>query len=323
MRRVVVVTFALLVFGLCCVVCAQVDDSQKGRAKKHFDAGKALMKVEDFPGAASEFEESVRLLPTKNGLFNLANCYKGWGRYDKALETYKRLDMEFGAQLEEFAVAKMEEDIRDIKALIAWLTVEVSLSGATVAVDGIERGESPIKGPLMVGGGSHEVEVVLEGYEKSSQEVSILAGERKSLSIELVLLPEPEPDPEPILEPEPVEKGRSGLFKGGVVSLGMGAAILIAGSVTGGMAFSMGKDLKKECDNDECPPPWHDKMNKMDNLAVTTNVLLGVGGVAAVAGLTMLIVDAKRNKEDEEPLDVTISPIAGPSLAGAMIAVRF
>ena len=48
-----------------------------------------------------------------------------------------------------------------------------------------------------------------------------------------------------------------------------------------------------------------------------------LGERAAIAGLTMLIVDAKRNREGEEPLNVTMSPLAGPSSVGAMIAVGF
>ncbi len=71
MRRVVAVTLALMIFGPFHAVFAQADGSQKAQAKKHFDAGTGLLKVEEFVAAAAEFEESARLFPTRNALFNL------------------------------------------------------------------------------------------------------------------------------------------------------------------------------------------------------------------------------------------------------------
>jgi len=331
MHRSFSATLALAVTLLACGVFAQATDSQKAEAKKHFDAGKALMKVEDFAGAASEFEESVRLYPTRNGLFNLANSYKGAGLYEEALDAYRRLETEFGSQLDDEASAKMKEDVRDIQALIAWVTVEVSQDGATVTVDGVERGTSPLGKPLLLGAGSHAIEVALEGYETFSEEISILAGDRKTVSIWMVALPEPEEDtsageeavPPPRVVPEP--EGRSGLFKGGVATLTIGAAVTLAGGVTGYLALRKGNTLENECPSGECPPELHDEMRDMDDLAVTTNVLLGVGGALVLSGAVMLIVDAKRSGEDEADasVEVSLAPILGPSSAGASIAGRF
>ncbi|MCP4601775.1 MAG: hypothetical protein GY847_14880 [Proteobacteria bacterium] len=55
---------------------SESDPDKRGEARRHLEAGKAMMKVDDFARAIEAFDQSVRAYPTKNALFNLANCYK-------------------------------------------------------------------------------------------------------------------------------------------------------------------------------------------------------------------------------------------------------
>ena len=68
------------------------DAGNKKEAQQHFKTATRLYKVEDYDGAVSEFEASVRLYPTKNGYFNLANCYKALHRYHEALAAVDKLE---------------------------------------------------------------------------------------------------------------------------------------------------------------------------------------------------------------------------------------
>ena len=342
MRRVVAVTLALLVLNLCHAVCAQADDSQKARARKHFDAGKGLLKVEEFAAAAAEFEESVRLFSTRNGLFNLANAYKGMGRYDKSLKTYERLRTEFGDRLGKEMERRVEEEVRDINAMRAWLILKVDQPEASIDIDGLRYGKSPLREALVLGAGSHEIKITLDGFEPFLTEVSFLSGDRQTLSVQMVPVeveapkedeaepgdtvakPEPEPQPEPAPEPErePAKKGWSGLRKGGVAITCIGSTALLGGIVTGITALSIGSSLKKDCPDGNCTPEESDQIEEMGNQAIASDVLLGVGGAMFVTGMVMLIVDKKRRNR-ENMSDVVVAPLAGPSMGGAAITGRF
>jgi tetratricopeptide (TPR) repeat protein len=120
------ILFIAAVFYMCMTVVAvpaQGDD--KTGAKKHFDAGLSLLEAEDFAGAAAEFDASVKLFPTKNGLFNLANCLKALHQYDEALAQVARLKELFANNLDaelKAVVANLEAEIR---AVVAELTIQV------------------------------------------------------------------------------------------------------------------------------------------------------------------------------------------------------
>lgn len=170
---------ALVVCVAATLGSAEAGPRDKQQAQKHFQAGTELMKVEDFKGALAEFEQSVALYPTKNGLFNLGNCLKALHRYGEALETFERLEREFGKKLDAEMRDALARHLEDIRAVIAELEIRVDRAGATVRLDGAEVGESPLAEPLIVGPGEHRLEVSLGGYETVEREVTIVSGDRR------------------------------------------------------------------------------------------------------------------------------------------------
>jgi hypothetical protein len=175
--------------------------SPKAEAKQHFDAGNALVDNEDYAAATAEFELSVRIYPTKMGLFNLANCYKALNRYGAALEALARLEREFTGKLGglagEVAVLK-----NTIEGMVGRLDVKVDRDGAAVLVDGAEIGTSPLAAPLVLAPGDHAIEARLEGYTDAAQTVRIAAREKAEASLVLEVKPPPAVEPPP---PAPVE----------------------------------------------------------------------------------------------------------------------
>lgn len=151
---------------------------QKEDAQKHFETGKKLSLLEDFASAASEFELSVRLFPTKSGLFNLANCYKALHRYDKALKVYGRLLDEFGSELSPKMKQAAESDVATLRSLVGELFIEVNMDGATIIVDGREVGNSPLKTPVVLSPGEHLIEIKKAGSNTETRKIVMVAGEK-------------------------------------------------------------------------------------------------------------------------------------------------
>jgi antitoxin component HigA of HigAB toxin-antitoxin module len=133
---------------------------------------------------------------------------------------------------------------------------------------------------------------------------------------------EEEPDPEPVVNDDPVmvdEKPGQGLVIGGAVMLGVGAAglgLMIGGLVGGGSA-------QKQYDAAVPGSPEKATIEKrgqtMNILAITGGV---VGGLCVGAGVALLIIGLKRNK-DARLGNVMVLPDVGPDYAGFGLSGRF
>ena len=155
------------------------EQEAKDLAQKHYANGLAFIESEDFASAASEFKASVNLFPTKEGYFNMANCYKAIDQYAEALDAIVKLRIDFGKEL----TRKWKKDIDDfeasVRALVANLTINVNVEGAAILVDGLMISTSPMKEPLMLAVGEHEISVSMPGYETEARTVKLRCIERR------------------------------------------------------------------------------------------------------------------------------------------------
>jgi nitrogen fixation-related uncharacterized protein len=192
-KRVVLIAFSIW------LVSSSVLADAKQDAQKRFQNGKELMKLEDFAGAVVELEQSVSLYPTKNGLFNLANCYKALHRYSEALATYARLRDEFGGKLDREMAELVKSDQEQIRELVGELDVYVDQTSATVLVDGAQIGQSPLAAPLVLGPGEHTIRATLAGYSDAEKKVQVASGAKSTVNLTLEAVaekavPAPAPD---------------------------------------------------------------------------------------------------------------------------------
>jgi hypothetical protein len=164
-----------LVLALGAASATALGDVKK-QAKKHFVAGMKLLNREDFAGAAAAFEKSVTLYSTKNGLFNLANCYQELRRYAEALAMFEQLENVYSDELDDEMLGAVVRHKKEILEHIAVLEIDVSMSGAIVRVDGEVVGKSPLPSNLYLEPAEVEVSVSLGGFEPETRVVNLAAG---------------------------------------------------------------------------------------------------------------------------------------------------
>jgi hypothetical protein len=178
---------AAVVISIVCFLVmidtARADD--KGEAKKHFEAGFTLMEQRNFKAASMEFELSVKLYANENNLYNLANSYRGERRFEEALATFNRILVEFKDKLDDELRTDVLNQISMIKKYVSRLDVQTIPSGAVIKVDGKEVGTSPLKAPLTMIPGVHVIEASLLGYDIGNQQVTLVSGVDKSVTITL------------------------------------------------------------------------------------------------------------------------------------------
>ncbi len=189
--------------------------NEKAMAKKHFENGLAMMEMEDFGGAAVEFEASVGILPTKSALFNLAMCYKALHRYPDALKAFRRMIRDFNDAMDKEMKGEVRKNIAAISKMIGEIEVHTNLPGATVLLDGNKVGTTPLASPLEVGAGEHRVRVSLKDHLDEEKTVVVVSGSKAVVRLSLSpaasppadgTTPSDTPEPESNADMLPVEE---------------------------------------------------------------------------------------------------------------------
>ncbi len=161
----------LAFIAVTAVVCA----NEKEEAKVHFQNGFSMMELEDFAGAAVEFEASLAKFPTKNAMFNLGMCLKAMHKYPQALQVFRKILTQFGADLGGEMRSEVRKNIASINKMIAQVEVNTNIPGASVLVDGEAMGTTPLGQPLVIGAGEHRIRVSLAGYEDVEKTVTVVS----------------------------------------------------------------------------------------------------------------------------------------------------
>jgi hypothetical protein len=145
----------------------------KAEARERFDTGLHLFEKGENAGALAEFKRAYQLIPNPVVLYNMGLVYAAMNRPVESLDALTQFlaDPGFaGAEKKHAEQVRAEQEKR-----IAQLVV-LTDHPATVEVDGVEVGRTPLAKPIRVGSGSHVVAVEAPGFLGSRREVT-LAGQ--------------------------------------------------------------------------------------------------------------------------------------------------
>jgi hypothetical protein len=159
-------------------------DATAQEVADRYDRGVRLVLDGDYGGAVAEFRRVCELAPDKKAFYNLARVYARLNRPVEALDALEHLGSvpgELSPTKESLARTTREEQLRRI----ATLTIE-SNAAATIELDGIEVGRTPLARALRVAAGAHVLALLAPGYIPVHREITV-AGERtESLRVELI-----------------------------------------------------------------------------------------------------------------------------------------
>jgi hypothetical protein len=284
-----------------------------------FDAGRKLAGAGDYAGACAKFEEAIHADGTRRYglLMNLGQCNEKQGRTATAWSLYK--EAAFTARREarvadEANATQLAADLEPkLPRLLVNATANQATSGLVIRTDGQELGAGMLGTAIPLDPGSHIVEVTAPGYSVWSTTVTVEAdGSVKTLNVPaLVKQPPLAPGATAAETKDSVSKG-STWRTAGFVLLGGGAAGLVLGGVTGGLAIGDHGGLGA-CVNGHCPESLASKVNAYGTMATVSTVGFLAGGVAAGIGLGVLIATSPKSGAH---VDVTL--MVGPGHLGAV-----
>jgi len=289
--------------------------SSSAIAEGLFRDGKKLLEHKKYAEACPKFAESARLEPSSGVELALGICYEGlgktasaWGAYEDAISLARRDNRRDRQRAATARAAALEPNL-------AHLTIAVpadvaSLEGLEVREDDVVVGQAAWNN-APVDPGSHTLAVTAHGKKPWTTTFTV-EGPRAQKTIAV-----------PELEAEPVSVAIGGghvpmvtvtthpLRLVSVVALGVSAAVLVSGSVLGGLAISDASDARKQCPSSPCGNASAVAENgTAASLADWSTVLFVVSGVGIAASVVLFFIRGP---------DVTraaIRPIVGPGFAG-------
>jgi hypothetical protein len=155
---------------------APLSESLTGEAKTEYDAGKILYEDGDYSGASLKFQRAYELSKDPRLLWNRAAAEKNLRHYVLVSELVRGYLTEGAAFISDTDRADGEALLVTVGAFVAKLAITVSQPGATILIDGKPSGSSPLKEPLLVDMGQHEVKVELNGYKTIARPVQVAGG---------------------------------------------------------------------------------------------------------------------------------------------------
>ena len=158
-------------------------------ARLHFQQGLRLVRRSNWEPALAEFEESLRIFPTAVALFNRGLCLRYLNRYPESIVAFTEYLERYAGEIDAGRRADVEVMMREMRALLNEVTVNVNVDGAVVSIDSLDVGESPLASPVFLTSGMHAIEVRLQGYRTGRREITVVAGRDMTVDFELVAPP--------------------------------------------------------------------------------------------------------------------------------------
>lgn len=138
---------------------AEVSDSDKAKAEKLFEEGRALMAEGKYDQACAKLEQSHKVRPGIGALFNLADCNEKRGKLATAYKQFVEVAERTKAALQEEREKVARERIAKLEARIARVRIIVPSTNKVkyVKIDGEKLDKADYNQPLPIETGEHVV----------------------------------------------------------------------------------------------------------------------------------------------------------------------
>jgi hypothetical protein len=318
-------------------------------AKKRFVEGNERYSRGDYDGAVESFKAAIAADPKLPGPYrNLGLAYRALNRCNDALPMYEKY-LELKPESRFTDRVRREIDLCRAKLgqtplpsrvethtttgtphapeAQAILHVAANLIGgeatdeATVKIDGLVRGATPLTIPVTPG--PHKIHLSRAGFETANATVEVGPGERKDVELTMNKLPDEHP-PIPAVTEGPKDTGpKASYAKYGWILIGVAAA---AGAVGAGFGIAESELHGQAVAADPAQTTRGDINSKRDTGATYGAIAytgIGIGGAALLGAAIVFIVDPSRGETHQKQQYLTVAPSVGPTGGSVVATVRF
>ncbi|HTJ85209.1 MAG TPA: PEGA domain-containing protein [Polyangiaceae bacterium] len=209
-------------------------------ADDHFRHGVALYNEHDFATALVEFQRAYEIDPKYQVLYNIGETYYLLLDYANALKSLQKYLDDGGTKITPKRRKEVEAEIATLRGRVAKLTIETTEAGASVTVDDVAVGKTPLAG-LTVSAGRRRVTATVPGRVPVTQIVDLAGGDERTIELEIPAAPDSPDRPKPSAPPPPPPS-----IIPTVVTWSATGAVVTGAIVTGILALGASSDVETE-----------------------------------------------------------------------------
>ncbi|MBN2530347.1 MAG: tetratricopeptide repeat protein [Deltaproteobacteria bacterium] len=311
------------------------------KSRESYRVGTVAFEKGEYEAAAMAFRSAYQKSPHWKVLYNIAQSEAAAAHFGLAMEAFEKYLALGGDNIMEERQNEVEAELDRLYKRVGFVDIKAP-EGASVFVDGTERGTAPLPGRLaIVAGVEHDLQIVQDGRDilrrkirvNGRQAISILVGEdnnraqvklappvvRQSLDKSKGKTSVPtKKKAGPALSLKAKWKKRMAPM--GIALMATGGASVVASLITGAVALKRQNDLEEPCAGAGCLPKYHEKNDSIGTLSKTSNVLLISGAVVAAGGAVLFVLAKKRFGKEKV---VALTPAVGSNSGGIQVVGRF
>ena len=158
-------------------------NSARSEARERFSRGLHLFENGDNGGALAEFKRANELISNRLVLFNIGLVYAAMDRPVEAVATLEKVLQDAGPLKPENLVrAQAVKEEQEKRIGLVQVTTNVP---ATIEVDGLEAGTTPLTAPLRVAAGTRAIGAQASGHLPARREITVAGQTRAEVALEL------------------------------------------------------------------------------------------------------------------------------------------
>lgn len=270
-------------------------------AQERFEEGRALLKSGRAADAIPKFIASIAAEPTLAALLNLADCYERIGKLASAHARFRQAqELARSKDAVRSDEARKRAEILEPRLSTITLLPPAQNEGVRVWVDGVEVPSSEWGKPRPYDAGSHEVVSQDQRGARRTTLVEVPLADAARITTPVTSAEPTEPkgarQGTPIgPAPPPAEPDSQTMRTVGMVTGGVGLAVLATGIVTGVIALGAKSDLTDACASyPRCPADQRSELVDLDDRARTfgtvSTITVITGSALVIAGVVLYLV---------------------------------
>jgi hypothetical protein len=157
----------------------------KAEARERFDRGLRLFEQGDNSAALAEFKRAYELIPNPVVLYNMGLVYAAMNHPVEATDALDGFLTQAGEKSSPEQHRKAQK-VRDEQAARISRVLVVTDRPATVEIDGVEAGRTPMTEPLRLASGAHKVTALAPGYQPSRRELTLAGQVTETVTMRLL-----------------------------------------------------------------------------------------------------------------------------------------
>ena len=146
----------------------------KAKAQVLLKQGAQHYRHAEFADALADFQAAYGIFPSPKLLLNIGQCSRELGLPVEAIEAFEQFLAE-AHDAPERVVAEAKQSVEELATEVGKLRIDCPLSGAEINLDGKKIGVAPIKDPVRVTAGRHQLLATHEGMSPVTTTTYVLA----------------------------------------------------------------------------------------------------------------------------------------------------